>query len=50
MPVGLFNNDDPFIFDHQVFIEERPSFYCFANKTEDMTGAELFAKFSASAD
>jgi hypothetical protein len=50
MPVGLFNNDEPFIFDHQVFIEERPSYYCFANKTDNMTGAELFAKFSNSAD
>ncbi|WP_428357254.1 GFA family protein [Methyloprofundus sp.] len=46
MPVGLFSNgDQAFTFDHQVFIEERPAFYCFANKTNDMTGAELFAKY-----
>ncbi|PCJ18704.1 MAG: aldehyde-activating protein [Candidatus Cloacimonadota bacterium] len=45
VPVGLFNGLD-FVFDHQVFIDEKPSFYCFANKTDDMTGPELFAQFS----
>ena len=50
IPAGLFSTDDAFIFDHQVFIEERPSYYCFANKTEDLTGEQLFAKFSDSAD
>ncbi len=46
MPVGLFGDDISFRFDHQVFIDERPAFYQFANETEDMTGEELFAKFS----
>jgi hypothetical protein len=35
------------IFDHQVFIDEKPGFYCFANETHTMTGAELFAQFGA---
>ncbi|MDJ0702618.1 MAG: GFA family protein [Leptolyngbyaceae cyanobacterium MO_188.B28] len=46
MPVGLFDDEDQFVFDHQVFIDEKPSFYCFSNETHDMTGAELFAKFA----
>ena len=47
IPVGLFDDDKMFVFDHQVFIEEKPAFYCFANKTNDMTGAELFAKYAS---
>ena len=50
MPVGLFDDDTPFVFDHQVFIDEKPSFYCFSNETNDMTGAELFAKFAPSSE
>jgi len=46
MPVGLFDDDAVFVFDHQVFIDEKPSFYCFANETHDMTGPEVFAKFA----
>ena len=47
MPVGLFTDSDLLVFDHQVFIEEKPEFYRFANDTHDMTGAELFAQFSS---
>lgn len=46
MPVGLFEDDRMFVFDHQIFIDEKPSFYRFANETEDMTGAEVFAKYA----
>lgn len=42
---GLFTEDDRLLFDHQVFIDEKPAYYGFANKTEDMTGPEVFAKF-----
>lgn len=45
LPVGLFDNND-WQFDHQVFIDEKPAFYGFTNKTRDMTGAEVFAQFS----
>lgn len=44
MSAGLFGDDHDFDFDHQVFVEERPDFYCFANKTAEKTGAELFAE------
>ena len=30
----------------QVFIEEKPAYYDFANKTHNMTGAEVFAAFA----
>lgn len=45
--VSVFPDDIDFIFDHQVFIEEKPKYYSFSNKTENMTGAELFAMFGA---
>ena len=56
VPVGLFgrgaeaSDSDSFILDHQVFIDEKPAYYGFANETEDMTGAEVFAKFGAAPD
>ena len=34
-------------YGHQVFIDEKPSMYRFANETEDMTGAEVFAKYGS---
>ncbi|MCL6415391.1 GFA family protein [Aestuariirhabdus sp. Z084] len=46
VPVGLLENDEGLVFQQQVFIDEKPSYYSFSNTTEDMTGAELFAKFA----
>lgn len=46
IPVGVFGDDENLKFDSQVFIDEKPSFYSFANKTNEMTGAELFAKYA----
>ena len=46
VPVGLFDDDDALVLDHQVFIEEKPAFYSFAQKTGEMTGAEVFAKYA----
>ncbi len=46
MPVGLFDDQKMFIFDHQIFIDEKPSFYSFSNETKNMTGAEVFAKYT----
>lgn len=50
MPAGLFDNSEQFELDHQVFIDKKPSFYSFANKTSDMTEAELFAKYAPPSD
>ena len=46
MPVGLFDQNEKLVFDHQVFIEEKPHYYAFSNQTKNMTGEELFALFS----
>ena len=43
---GLFENNKEFVFDHQVFIDEKPDFYSFSNDTKNMTGAEVFEKYA----
>lgn len=48
LPVGLFDGAEGLIFDHQIFIDEKPEYYCFANETHNMTGAEVFAMFAPS--
>jgi len=45
LPVGLFDDDERLKFEDQIFIDEKPSFYDFANKTNNMTGEEVFAKY-----
>lgn len=46
VPAGLFDTDIAFVFDHQVFIESKPPYYRFENKTKDITGKELFAQYA----
>ena len=46
VPVGLLEDDEQLIFESQVFINAKPGFYKFSNKTQDMTGAEVFAKYA----
>jgi hypothetical protein len=46
VPVGLLDDDPSFVFGHQVFIDEKPAYYQFSNKTENMTGGEVFAKYA----
>jgi hypothetical protein len=46
MPVGLFEDDSNFKFTQQVFIDQKPDYYEFANKTECLTGKELFAMYA----
>ena len=48
VPVGVFEDDTGLTFNHQVFVDERPHYYRFENETEDMTGAEVLAKFAPS--
>ncbi|MDJ0712193.1 MAG: GFA family protein, partial [Woeseiaceae bacterium] len=38
VPVGLFENDAGLVFDTQVFIDEKPAYYEFANQTTNLTG------------
>ena len=46
LPAGLFKSDEQLVFDHQVFIDDKPEYYSFANETQNMTGAEIFAMFT----
>jgi hypothetical protein len=46
VPAGLFPLDEQLNFDHQIFIDKQPSYYCFANDTKNMTGDEVFAQFT----
>ncbi len=41
--------DDPasFAFTEEIFIDEKPANYAFANDTKEMTGAEMFAALTA---
>jgi hypothetical protein len=42
-----FDDRDGFVFTTQVFVDEKPGYYAFANRTKDMTGAEVFAAVAA---
>ena len=37
---------DGYVFTTQIFVDEKPAYYDFANKTKMMTGAEVFAAFA----
>ena len=50
MPAGIFDNSEGLVFDHQIFIDEKPEYYSFANETKNMTGEEVFAMFAASSE
>lgn len=45
VPVGLLEKSSHFKFVTQIFVDRKPENYSFANKTEMMTEAEVFAKF-----
>ena len=47
MPAGLFADND-LNFDHQVYIDEKPAYYDFSNKTENLTGAQVAEMFGVS--
>lgn len=46
VPVGLFDSEEQFQFDHQIFIDKKPSFYSFANITNNLTEKEVFAQYA----
>ena len=45
VPVGLLDDDENLTLEQQIFIDQKPKFYTFANETENMTGEEVFAQF-----
>ena len=48
VPIGLFDDQLEVTFKSQIFIDEKPEYYSFADKTSFMTGAEVFAKYAPS--
>ena len=50
IPAGIFDQVKSFDFDHQVFIDNKPAYYSFANDTKNLTEAEVFAQFGSSSD
>ena len=46
IPVGFFSEIKDFEFEKQIFIDEKPAYYCFANNTQNMTGAEVFEQYA----
>lgn len=45
---GLFDDVDDLVLNSQVFIDEKPAFYRFANETKTLTGAEIYAMYGPS--
>jgi len=45
--VQAFDNPEEFEFAEQIFIDKKPANYGFANKTHDMTEAEVIAAFTS---
>ncbi|MFY0990088.1 GFA family protein [Halomonas sp. C05BenzN] len=50
IPVGLVDGGEAWTFDTQIFIDEKPAFYAFANTTKDLTGQEVFDAFQGKSD
>lgn len=46
VPAGLFQDGTQFKFEEQIFVDSKPSYYEFANATEQLTEAEVFAKYA----
>lgn len=45
LPVGLLGDDGPWRFTDQVFIDRKPAFYDFAQKTNNLTEQQVFELF-----
>ncbi len=43
---GILDDQDSLALTIQIFIDEKPKFYEFANETKTMTGAEVFALYA----
>jgi len=46
MAVGAFDDQNGLKMEHQVFIDEKPDGYEFANESRILTGAEVFALYA----
>jgi len=48
MPAGLFKDDEEFEITAQIFIDQQPHYYAFANDTPKLTGEQVIEQFSQS--
>ena len=46
LPVGLFPTHQAMTMSHQIFIDSKPEYYSFEQKTVCMTGEEVMAQFA----
>lgn len=45
IPLGFFDGEIDWQFDHQMYIDNKPSFYCFSNETKNLTAEEVIALY-----
>ncbi len=50
VPVGLLPDRPDWHFEQQIFIDQKPQWYEFANQTRNLTGEQVFAMFAPPAD
>lgn len=46
LPAGIFEEDAHFEMTSQIFIDQQPTYYDFANETIKMTGEQVFAQYA----
>nr|WP_213999649.1 GFA family protein [Arsukibacterium sp.] len=46
IPAGLFDNADHWKLTEQIFIDQKPAFYSFAEETKMLTGQQVFDQYS----
>lgn len=47
VPVGMMSLSDPVSMTQQIFVDEQPEYYAFANDTERLTGEQVMAAFAS---
>jgi len=45
--VNTFDDAGDLTLDHEIFIDEKPGYYSFSEKTQQMTGAQVFEMFAS---
>lgn len=47
VPIGLLEDGGPWQLVHEIFIDEKPRYYEFANDSERLTGKEVIARYGS---
>ncbi len=50
IPAGLIDKQEALSFDLQVFIDQKPAYYCFSNATRTLTSSEIYEKYPQTRD